>query len=741
MATKNFNMINQVYERMAGSISSARSLMGRPLTYAEKILFNHLDTEASVKPIGGKSYVELRPDRVAMQDATAQMALLQFMQAKKDSSAVPATIHCDHLICAEKGAKEDLAKANIDNEEVYSFLRSVAERYGMGFWKPGAGIIHQIILENYAFPGGLMIGTDSHTPNGGGLGMAAVGVGGADAVDVMAGMTWELKWPSIVGVRLTGALRGWASPKDVIIHLLGKLTVKGGTGKIIEYFGEGCASLSCTGKATITNMGAELGATTSIFPFDDKMALFLTATNRSDVAELATRNKMYLEADGEVYSNPEKYYHEVIEIDLSNLEPHIAGPHTPDLVRSLSKFEEDAVKNGYPIELSAGLVGSCTNASYEDISKAASIAAQAVEKGLKAKAHFYITPGSSLVYETVKRDGLLAKLEAIGGIVLSNACGQCIGQWNRMDDAKHRKNSIVTTFNRNFAQRNDGSPNTLAFISSPELVTAMAITGQLTFNPQNNQLFAEPSGDELPKNGFVNITDGLIEKHGGRDVCVNPTSDRIQLLTPFASWNGEDLINLLVLLKVKGKCTTDHISPAGSWLKYRGHIDNISNNAFIGAINAFTGEKGVGKNILTGKSSLPFPEIARHYKSDNYGWIVVGDENYGEGSSREHAAMSPRFLGCRAVVARSFARIHETNLKKQGILPLTFVNQDDYNKIREDDKVSLKDLKIIAPDSKVTLQLNHADGSQDIIPLVHTLSSQQIKWIRHGSALNMIASS
>ncbi|MBL8026390.1 MAG: aconitate hydratase, partial [Fibrobacteres bacterium] len=619
-----------------------------------------------------------------------------------------------------------------------SFLKSVGEKYGMGFWKPGAGIIHQIILENYAFPGGMMIGTDSHTPNGGGLGMAAIGVGGADAVDVMAGMPWELKWPSVVGVRLKGKLSGWASPKDVIIHLLGRLTVKGGTGKIFEYFGEGCETLSCTGKATITNMGAELGATCSIFPFDAKMAAFLRATGRDDVAKLAEAGSANLKADSEVSAKPESYYSEVIEVDLSALEPHIAGPHTPDLVRPLSKFKEDALANGYPVELSAALVGSCTNASYEDIARAASVADQAIKGGLKAKSLFYITPGSELVYETVKRDGHLEKLEAIGGVVLTNGCGQCIGQWNRTDPAKDRKNTIITTFNRNFAQRNDGSPHTLAFISSPEVVTAMAIAGSISFDDLK---LAIPSGDELPVNGFVNVTGGLIEAADGakKEVVVDPKSDRLQLLAPFKAWDGEDISNLLILLKAKGKCTTDHISPAGKWLKFRGHLDNISNNAFTGAINAFTGEKGAGTNVLTGAKGLAYPEIARDYKAKGYGWIAVGDENYGEGSSREHAAMCPRFLGARAVITRSFARIHETNLKKQGVMPFTFENPADYEKIRENDKAALKGLKGLTPDSKVVLVLTHADNSEETIPLKHTLSAQQIEWIKYGSALNRIA--
>jgi aconitate hydratase len=724
---------------MADRVGSARKLKGKPLTLAEKILFNHLQKMPESLPLSGKTYVDFNPDRVAMQDATAQMALLQFMQAGRTTSAVPATIHCDHLICAEKGAKEDLAEANKTNAEVYSFLQSVAEKYGMGFWKPGAGIIHQIILENYAFPGGLMIGTDSHTPNAGGLGMVAIGVGGADAVDVMADMPWELKWPSVVGVHLKGKLNGWASPKDVIIYLLGKLTVKGGTGRIFEYFGEGCEALSCTGKATITNMGAELGATCSIFPFDKKMAAFLRATDREDVADLAESNKVDLVADAEVNANPSAFYTEVIEVDLSALEPHIAGPHTPDLVRPLSKFKEDATANDYPQEISAALVGSCTNASYEDIARAASVAEQALQKGLKAKSLFYITPGSELVYETVKRDGLLAKLEAIGGVLLTNACGQCIGQWNRTDAAKERKNSIITTFNRNFAQRNDGSPHTLAFISSPEVVTAMAIAGNLSFEGLN---FKEPTGEELPKAGFVNVSGGLVEgaaKYNNVMISVDEKSNRLQLLDPFLPWNGDDLENLLILLKAKGKCTTDHISPAGKWLKFRGHLDNISNNAFTGAINAFTGEKGCGTNVLSGKTAVPFPEIARDYKSKGFSWIVIGDENYGEGSSREHAAMSPRFLGARAVITRSFARIHETNLKKQGVFPFTFEKPSDYDKIQQNDRASLRGLKHLTPDSQVFLVLIHEDKSIDEIPIKHTLSAQQIEWIKYGSALNKIA--
>ena len=731
-------MIREVYARMGGRLAAARALFNRPLTFAEKILCVHFAQRPASAPVRKETYVYLTPDRVAMQDATAQMALLQFMHAGRARTAVPATVHCDHLVRTEHGAGRDLERALAENDEVYGFLRSITRKYGIGFWKPGAGIIHQIVLENYAFPGGLMIGTDSHTPNAGGLGMAGVGVGGADAVDVMAGMPWEVKWPGIIGVRLTGRLQTWTSPKDVILYLLGKLSVKGGTGKIVEYYGEGASAISCTGKATIANMGAELGATCSLFPFDAKMAVFLQATGRQEVAALADKHSAMLTADPEVLVQPEAFYDTVIEIDLSTLEPQVVGPHTPDLARPISKLREEARINGYPEELSAGLVGSCTNASYEDLGKAAHVAAQALKAGVKSQAAFYITPGSELIRATAERDGYLATLTAFGGMVCANACGQCIGQWTRNDPAKERKNSIVTTFNRNFAKRNDGSPNTLAFIASPELVTAMAASGQLTFNPNEETIetangtrikLAPPAAAELPLRGFVQSTEGLVQPHGSTEkVDVRPGSERLQLLEPFAPWDGKDLSDLSVLLKIKGKCTTDHISPAGPWLKYRGHLDHISDNMLTAATNAFTG-----------KPAKEAPQNARALKAAGRGWVVIGDENYGEGSSREHAAMSPRFLGCRAVIAKSFARIHETNLKKQGILPLTFSDPGDYDKVRADDMVAIEGIVSLIPGKNLEMVLRHANGGMDRISLAHTLSTPQIEWFKAGSALNLIA--
>ncbi|MEE8341303.1 MAG: aconitate hydratase, partial [Candidatus Neomarinimicrobiota bacterium] len=691
------------------------------------------------------------PDRVAMQDATAQMALLQFISAGKKTAAVPTTVHCDHLIAAENGAKEDLKKANITNGEVYEFLHSVSQKFGIGFWKPGAGIIHQVILENYAFPGGMMIGTDSHTVNAGGMGMIAIGVGGADAVDVMAGLPWELSWPGVIGVKLTGKLNGWTSAKDIILKLAGILTVKGGTGKIVEYFGEGAKSISATGKATITNMGAEIGATTSVFPYDDKLRKYLEYTGRSKIIESLNSVQQHLVADAEVLKSPEKYYDQVIEINLSELEPHIVGPFTPDLARPISQMAKDVVENDYVDEISAGLIGSCTNSSYEDLDRAANVAKQALALGLRSKCEYLISPGSEQVRSTVDRDGQLDTLQEIGGTILANACGPCIGQWNRSASQNGRKNSIVSSFNRNFARRNDGNPDTYAFIASPEIVTAFAIAGSLSFNPLtdtlkdqngNDVLLTPPFGSELPSKGFDSGESGFEEqqKDGSNvEVRVNPNSDRLQLLTPFKAWNGEDFEGLRVLLKAEGKCTTDHISPAGPWLKFRGHLDNISNNMFIGAVNAFTGEIGKGTNIDTNEKGMDYNKIARDYNSKGIGWIAVGGQNYGEGSSREHAAMEPRYLGCLAVLTKSFARIHETNLKKQGVLPLTFVNLDDYELIQESDILSITGIKELAPGSEVKVIVNHADGSVDEIEAKHTFSKLQIEWFKHGSALNMIA--
>ncbi len=748
--TANLDMIQKVYENMGNKLDEVRKVLNRPLTYAEKILYTHLWNNVEREFVRGKDYVELAPDRVAMQDATAQMALLQFMRSGRSKAAVPSTTHCDHLIQAKVGAEEDLNRALDENSEVYDFLESVSQKYGVGFWKPGAGIIHQVVLENYAFPGGMMIGTDSHTPNAGGLGMIAIGVGGADAVDVMAGMPWELKWPKLIGIKLTGKLSGWTSPKDVILKVAGILTVKGGTGAIVEYFGEGASSLSCTGKGTICNMGAEIGATTSTFPFDNKMADYLKATGREDVAELASKHANNLTADSEVYENPEKYFDQVIEINLNELEPHLNGPYSPDRAWPISKMKEAAKENDFPEELSVGLIGSCTNSSYEDIDRAASIAKQALEKGLKAKSKFTITPGSEQVRATIERDGQLKTLTDFGGVVLANACGPCIGMWARMDNPEGKKNSIVTSFNRNFAKRQDGNPNTLAFVASPELTTALALAGKITFNPETDTLVNEageeikldsPYGDELPKEGFIGDSKGFIppSEDGSKiEVKVNPNSERLQLLEKFPPWDGNDFIDLPLLIKAKGKCTTDHISMAGPWLKFRGHLDNISNNLLLGAINAFTEKAGETKNLFTGEYKR-VSDVAREYKKDGIGWVIVGDENYGEGSSREHAAMEPRHLGGKAVIVKSFARIHETNLKKQGILPLTFANPADYDKIQEDDKISLLGIKEIAPGSKIKMVLKHKDGSTDEVLLNHTLNANQIDWFKAGSALNLIA--
>lgn len=743
-------MIRDLYAKYPSRVNKAREVTGKPLTLAEKILYTHLTEGDAKKPYNrGKDYVEFNPDRVAMQDATAQMALLQFMQAGRKEAAVPSTVHCDHLIQAKTGAETDLKSALDQNNEVFDFLKTVSNKYGIGFWKPGAGIIHQVVLENYAFPGGMMIGTDSHTVNAGGLGMVAIGVGGADAVDVMAGMPWELKFPKLIGVKLTGKLSGWTSAKDVILKVAGILTVKGGTGAIIEYFGEGADNLSCTGKGTICNMGAEIGATTSTFGYDNSMSEYLKATGRADVAEMADEIKPYLRADKEVYETPEKYFDQVIEINLSELEPHINGPFTPDLATPISKFAEEVKKNDWPKKLEVGLIGSCTNSSYEDITRAASVAEQAVKKKLKAKSEFTITPGSEQVRFTVDRDGYLETFKSIGGVVLANACGPCIGQWARHGADKKEKNSIITSFNRNFAKRNDGNPNTHSFVASPEIVTAMAIAGDMAFNPLKDSLtnedgdqvmLEEPSGINLPVKGFAVEDAGYVppaEDGSAIDVSVAPDSQRLQLLEPFSPWDGKEITGMKLLIKARGKCTTDHISMAGPWLRYRGHLDNISNNLLIGAVNDFNGETNKVKNQLTGEHG-EVPDVQRAYKAKGLSSIVVGDENYGEGSSREHAAMEPRHLGVKVVLVKSFARIHETNLKKQGMLALTFKDKADYDKIKEDDEFETVDLAQFAPDKNVTLKVTHADGSTDMIECEHTYNQGQIDWFKAGSALNKI---
>ena len=745
-----FEMIKRVYAELPGRIEAARSVLGRPLTLAEKILFSHLHVD---QPLQGferaRTYVNFAPDRVAMQDATAQMALLQFMQAGRPKVAVPSTVHCDHLIQAKEGAQADLNTAMAVNKEVYDFLSSVSNKYGIGFWKPGAGIIHQVVLENYAFPGGMMIGTDSHTPNAGGLGMIAIGVGGADACDVMAGLPWELKWPKLIGIKLNGKLNGWASAKDIILRVAGVLTVKGGTGAIVEYFGEGADNLSATGKATICNMGAEIGATCSIFAYDDKMADYLRITDRADIAEAASLVKAHLRPDIEVYQDPAKYYDQLIEIDLDQLEPHINGPFTPDLAWPISKFSEAVKANNWPEKLEVALIGSCTNSSYEDITRSASVARQAIEKGLKARSEFTITPGSEQVRYTVERDGLLDTFDEMGGVVLANACGPCIGQWARHIDDPTRKNSIITSFNRNFAKRNDGLAATHAFVASPELVTAMALGGSLHFNPLTDTItnmageevkLDEPTGYELPPNGFAVKDAGYIapaEDGSHLSVAVDPDSQRLQLLEPFAAWEGTDLKGLRLLIKAKGKCTTDHISMAGPWLKYRGHLDNISNNMLIGAVNYFNEKTDSVKNQLTGQYEA-VPATARAYKAAGIGSVVVGDENYGEGSSREHAAMEPRHLGVRAIVVKSFARIHETNLKKQGMLALTFDNKEDYDKVCEDDSIDIVGLEDFTPGKSLLLVLHHNDNTNDFIKVNHTYNEQQIEWFKAGGALNII---
>jgi aconitate hydratase len=745
-------MIRTLYAGLGDRIAAARQAVGRPLTQTEKTLYAHLyNNPVSGAFERGKSYVDFAPDRVAMQDATAQMALLQFMQAGKPQVAVPSTVHCDHLIQARDGANVDLEAANHENKEVYDFLASVSNKYGIGFWKPGAGIIHQVVLENYAFPGGMMIGTDSHTPNAGGLGMIAIGVGGADAVDVMAGMAWELKFPKVIGVKLTGKLSGWTSAKDVILKVAGILTVKGGTGAIVEYFGEGANSMSCTGKATICNMGAEIGATTSVFAYDEKMYAYLAGTERADVAELANQVAEHLRADDEVYANPANYYDQLIEINLSELEPHVNGPFTPDAAWPISQFAAAVKEHQWPAKLEVGLIGSCTNSSYEDITRAASIAAQAVSKGLTVNAEFTITPGSEVVRYTVQRDGLLDTFAEMGGVVLANACGPCIGQWARHTDDPKRRNSIITSFNRNFAKRNDGNPNTHAFVASPEIVTAFAIAGDLTFNPLTDTLLNkngeavmldEPQGVELPVNGFAVEDAGYVapaEDGSQVQVIVDPKSDRLELLEGFSMWNGSDYTGQRLLIKAQGKCTTDHISMAGPWLKYRGHLDNISNNMLIGAINAFNGEANSVKNFtVQGNPHMEVPAVARAYKAAGIGTIVVGDENYGEGSSREHAAMEPRHLGVKVVLVKSFARIHETNLKKQGMLALTFANKEDYDKIREDDTIDITGLNAFAPGKPLQVVLHHADGTTDTFEANHTYNEGQIAWFKAGSALNLL---
>jgi aconitate hydratase len=744
------SLIQKVYSALPNKIGKARELMGRPLTLAEKILYGHLyEGDATVIFRRGADYVNFAPDRVAMQDATAQMALLQFMIAGKKKTAVPSTVHCDHLIQASTGANVDLSLAMEQNKEVYAFLENVSNKYGIGFWKPGAGIIHQVILENYAFPGGMMIGTDSHTVNAGGLGMIAIGVGGADAVDVMAGMPWELKMPKMIGIHLKGKLNAWASPKDIILKVAGILTVKGGTGCIVEYFGEGADSLSATGKGTICNMGAEIGATTSVFGYDDKMKEYLQATGREEIAALAENIKNHLRSDPEVYGNPSAYFDQVIEIDLDKLEPYINGPFSPDAAYPVSEFGAVAREKGYPLTLEVGLIGSCTNSSYEDLTRALSVARQAHEKDLEVSSEFIITPGSELIRYTAERDGILGVFESIGGVVMSNACGPCIGQWNRHTDDPQRKNSIVNSFNRNFAKRNDGNPNTHSFVASPEIVTALVLAGRIDFNPLTDTVINKkgekvhldpPRGIELPLQGFDVRDLGYLapsDNAEGIEIMVDPGSQRLQLITPFEPWNGRDLKGLRLLIKVQGKCTTDHISMAGPWLRFRGHLDNISDNMLIGAANAFNGKANDVKNAVNGKYA-PVPSVAREYKSLGISSIVIGDENYGEGSSREHAAMEPRHLGVKVVLVKSFARIHETNLKKQGILALTFVDKEDYKRICEDDIIDLAGLGDFAPGKTLSMVLHHNDGSVESFEVNHSYSSTQIEWFKAGSALNLI---
>jgi aconitate hydratase len=745
-------LVERAYDSIATKLETVRKRLGRPMTYAEKVLHGHLDDPAGTELERGRSYIDLRPDRVAMQDATAQMALLQFMLADRAETAVPSTVHCDHLIQAHVGAQADMETASQTNSEVYEFLRSASARYGLGFWGPGAGIIHQVVLENYAFPGGMMIGTDSHTPNAGGLGMFACGVGGADAVDVMAGFPWEVLHPNLVGVRLTGRLDGWASPKDVILSVCKTLTVKGGTNRVIEYFGPGADSISCTGKGTITNMGAELGATTSIFPYDARMAEYLKATGREALADLADARADLLRPDPEIEADPERFYDLVVEIDLSTLEPFVAGPHTPDLVRSVSEMASDAAEHGYPEALSSALIGSCTNSSYEDLERAADVARQAAKHGAKAKSPLWVTPGSEQIHLTIQRDGQLANFEEIGATVLANACGPCIGQWKRDDIGEGEENSIINSYNRNFRRRNDGNTGTNSFIASPEVVVAYALAGSLAIDPLHDaiegeggsfHLAAPAQAPDIPPNGFVASRAGYAdppEDGSAVPVDVSPGSERLQVLEPFAPWDGKDFEALPLLLKAKGKCTTDHISPAGRWLRYRGHLENISDNMFEGAVDAFTGKTGEGLDQLSGERGVAFPALARRYKQAGERWAVVGDGNYGEGSSREHAAMSPRLLGAAVVIVRSFARIHESNLKKQGVLPLTFANSDDYDKVRETDRVSVRGLATLEPDRPVSVALLHEDGSEDAVEARHTLNAEQIAWFKAGSALNVLRS-
>jgi aconitate hydratase len=744
------DQIKRLYESMPATLDKARKRFGRALTLAEKILVAHADNFDTQEWSRGKAQLRLRVDRVSLQDATGQMALLQFMQAGKKQVAVPSTVHCDHLIRAQSGASDDMKRAVMENNEVYEFLHSASRKYGIGFWKPGAGIIHQVVLENYAFPGGLMIGADSHTPNGGGLGMVAIGVGGADCGEAMAGLAWEVLDPKLIGVRLTGKLSGWTSAKDVITHLLGVLTVKGGTNKIVEYFGPGAESISATGKGTICNMGAELGATTSLFQFDDRMAAYLRATDRADIAKLAEQHRAHLVADPEVLANPKKHYDEIVEIDLSELEPTIVGPHSPDRARPVSKLAAEVKKEGWPAQIKAALIGSCTNSSYEDMKRAAHVATQASKAGLKVKTPFLVTPGSERIYQTIKRDGIMATFEKAGGTVLANACGPCIGQWKRSDVGKDETNTIVSSFNRNFPGRNDGSAATLSFLTSPEIVTAMAFAGTLEFDPVHGTIpgpdgkafrFTAPESEELPKAGFAKGEQGYEAPAADSDsvvVAVAPNSERIQLLQPFPLWDGNDFDALPILVKTKGKTTTDHISPAGTWLRFRGHLDKISDNMFLGAVNAFTDEAGKGVNPLTGEKGQSFSKTARELKAKGMGWSVIGDENYGEGSSREHAAMSPRYLGCKVVIVRSFARIAETNLKKQGMLPLTFSKVSDYDLIDQDDRVSVTGLAHLAPGKPVTVVITKPGGKTVTIQCLHSLTNEQIGWFKAGSALNAL---
>ena len=745
-------LVSDVYQKLKENIPKYRSVVGRPLTLTEKILSGHFDETGDKNFIGGQDYVFLKPDRVALQDVTGQMVMLQFMQAGLKKTSLPTTVHCDHLIRAEVRGDVDMKVSLDENSEVFKFLQSACAKYGCGFWKPGAGIIHQVVLENYAFPGGLMIGTDSHTPNAGGLGMIAIGVGGLDAAETMAGLPWELLYPKKIGVKLTGHLNGWTAPKDIILKVADKLTVSGGTNAIIEYFGPGVQTISCTGKATITNMGAEIGATCSIFPYDQRMETFLKSTDRDDIAELANQNKDLLVADPEVEENPENFFDRIIEIDLSTLEPHIVGPHTPDLARSISELTNDVRSNDYTDQISVALIGSCTNSSYEDMSRAASLAEQAKIKGIKSKIPLLVTPGSEQIRGTIERDGQMSSLVDIGATVLANACGPCIGQWNRPELQKDQQNTIVTTFNRNFPGRNDGRRNTLNFIGSPEMIIALALGGRLSFNPLKDDLVAsdgtrfklEPPkpAPEIPKGGFIKPKGIFIappENSDGVEVLVNSNSKRLQRLEPFPKWNGKDFQDIPIMVKTKGKCTTDHISPAGAWLSLRGHLDNLSDNMLLGAVNAFNDQIGQGKNILNNKLES-FSSIARQYKEKQINWIIVGDNNYGEGSSREHAAMTPRYLGCVAVITKSLARIHETNLKKQGILALTFSNSDDYEKILEDDRVSLVDLNALEPNKQVKCIISHIDGSKDEIFLNHSYNNSQIKWFQYGSALNVLRS-